>query len=64
MPPKKKELPDHATLYADTISRYPLEIRVKLYELIGTGIKNEALSLKTTGEKAAAILSNLENGKA
>lgn len=63
MPPKKKELPNHETLYTDTVLRYPLEVRVKLYELIGQGIKSEASVLKSTGEKAAEILNNLENGK-
>lgn len=64
MPPKKKEQKPVTELYADVIEYYSLEDRLTLHTLLSKGIKTEAENLRATGEKAAAILSNLENGKA
>ena len=60
---KTKELKPIPELYSETISKYTLEDRDKLRILITAGIKNEAETLKNTGEKAAQLLDNLENGK-
>lgn len=61
MPPKKTLKPV-TELYADVIEYYSLEDRVTLHTLLSKGIKTEAENLKSTGEKAAEILNNLENG--
>lgn len=64
MPHKKKEQKPVTELYADVIEYYSLEDRLTLHTLLSKGIKTEAETLRATGEKAAEILNNLENGKA
>lgn len=60
---KTKELKPIPELYSETISKYPLEQRVELWDILGNGITNEATALVGTGQGAAKILDKVKNGK-